>query len=598
MTPALAGDFDLLGRPVTYITWSAQSNDGKPHDSTIFFSASGALTVNIVEQPVNATRLKSEGRTVLRIGSSEQPILREQGDDLRIDWGQLYAVPDSSQQVTDAIADGRRAQLQFTSTGDIPDSDDFQLPRPAGRKMEQSLSWDEPILAFRIALGTVGTVPVHRYILLAYDEIYSVQFLERRLRPYWRRNGARVTDLLDASIRDYESLNAKCEKFDDELMADMKALGGEKYALLTALAYRQSLGAQTLAAGYDGRPLLFPKENSSNGDISTVDVIFPDAPLLLLLNPELAEASVIPVLEYVNTGRWPFPWAPHDLGVYPLADGYTFPPDVSQKSSDGIMPVEETANMIILGDAIAQIRGTAELAEKYWPLFETWAKYLRENGLDPELQLSSDDFAGKIAHSANLSVKAIVGLAAYAQLCDRLGKSQEAAEYREVAKDYASDWARMDADGDHYRLAFDKPGTFSQKYNLIWDRILHLNTFPPGVAEKEIAFYLQHQNAFGFPLDSRADFTKLDWLFWSASLADRRSNFEALIAPAYKFANETPDREPLGDLYFTTTGRRSEFVARSVVGGIYIRALTDETMWNKWAANAQSAPKAVSQAAH
>jgi hypothetical protein len=248
------------------------------------------------------------------------------------------------------------------------------------------------------------------------------------------------------------------------------------------------------------------------------------------------------------------------------------------------MPVEETANMILLADAIAKIDGNATYAEKYWPIFTPWAEYLRDHGLDPEIQLASDDFAGRIGHSANLSVKAIAALGAYAQLCDDLGKKQEGDTYRIIARKDAAQWMQMAADGDHYRLAFDQPGTWSQKYNLIWDQVLGLGVFPPEVAQKEVAFYLKNQNTFGIPLDSRASFTKLDWLFWSASMADSKADFEALIGPPYDFADQTPDRQPLGDLYDTKTGHRRGFEARSVVGGVFIRALTNKAIWDKWAA--------------
>jgi hypothetical protein len=478
------------------------------------------------------------------------------------------------------IAERRAARAGFAASGSIPSSD-LDSPESAG-------DWDGPSLAYRFDLGKVGSAPVSRYVVLAYDEEFTVQYLYRWLRPYWKRKGATMANLLEESLRDYDSLTAKCKQFDEELMADLTQVGGQDYARMASLAYRESFAAQALAADYDSTPLSFPKENSSCGCVSTVDVIYPAAPILLLFNTTLLKASMTPVLTYAETYHWPFRWAPHDLGIYPQANGHDYPANVDLNSVEGHMPVEESANMILMAAAMAKADGNADYAAKYWPLFSTWANYLKEKGLNPEKQIVTDDFTGPLAHNANLSVKAISALAAYARLCEMNGKRDEAAAYRKVAQEYAEQWPHLANDGDHFRLAFDQPGTWSQKYNLVWDKILNLNLFPKDVAQKEIAFYKTKQEVDGLPLDSRAKYTKLDWLLRTATLSENRAGFDALFNPAYKFANQTPDRIPLTDFYDTDTGKHRYFQARSVVGGVFIPMLTDQSMWKKWA---QRAPK-------
>jgi hypothetical protein len=238
--------------------------------------------------------------------------------------------------------------------------------------------------------------------------------------------------------------------------------------------------------------------------------------------------------------------------------------------------------MLILVDALARAEGNAALAERYWPQLTKWAQYLREKGLDPENQLTTDDFAGHVAHNANLSIKAIDALAAYADLAHLLKQESVAADYHSTAKSMAEKWVGMAAEGDHYKLGFESPNTWSQKYNLVWDQILGFNLFPKKVRETELAYYLTKLNTYGLPLDSRADYTKLDWSVWTATLASDPKQFNALLDPIYKWTNETPDRVPLSDWYDTKTGKHISFEARSVVGGVYIKALADPKIVAKW----------------
>jgi hypothetical protein len=569
-TAAFPNDLDALARPVDYLTWNITSTDGRAHAVDLLLDVSPVVAVDTNDQDVTWGRSALPGMQVLRVGSRDQRVLNREGDNLRIDWGYFYlAVPD---QPGATLATVSNALQSFVASGNLAESDDMDMPRePRNRAAHLAV-------AFHVQASPAA--PVSRHVLVAYDDGYSIEYLGRKLRPYWRRDNQTAAAMLTTSEAQYQQLEEKGKHFDAELTSDLTGAGGKDYAWLATLAYRQTFAAHGFAVDVDDTPLLFPKENFSNGCIATVDVLYPSSPFFLFFNPTLLEAQLKPVLEYSALPRWKFPFAPHDLGTYPLANGQVY--GGGELTEENQMPVEESANMLIMMDALGRAQGNQHLAEQYWPQLTKWANFLLTDGLDPANQLSTDDFAGHLAHNANLSIKAIEGIDAYAQMATKLGKMDIAGKYASSAKQMAAQWATMALDGDHYKLAFDKPGTWSQKYNLVWDMLLGMDLFPASVRKTEMAFYLQHLNQYGLPLDNRADYTKLDWEIWTATLTDEPSQFTALMDPIAKWLRETPTRVPLGDWYDTKTGVALHFQARSVVGGVFVKALADKKLTEKW----------------
>jgi len=366
LTPALPDDLDLLSRPLTYVIFEARSTDGRPHQVSLHFDCGAQLAVNTVEQRVTWSRLKIGDLAVLRVGSVEQQVLSRSGDNLRIDWGYFYlAVPPQAGAST--LATTQRTRQLFAESGEWPANDELEPPAQTGR--------NQITLAARFDLGEVGAEPVSRYVLAAYDDLFSIQYFHRNLRPWWRRGGAGADELLTSAARDFPALGERCRRFDEELTAALVKTGGRKYADIAVLAYRQTLAAHKLAADIDGTALYFSKENFSNGCIGTVDVTYPSAPFFLALSPALLKAMLTPVFDYAALPRWPWPYAPHDLGQYPLANGQVY--GGGEKSEERQMPVEESGNMLILTAALARVEGNAEYARRYWPLLTKWAEYLR-----------------------------------------------------------------------------------------------------------------------------------------------------------------------------------------------------------------------------
>lgn len=523
--PLLMDNINLMSRPVGYIHYEIDFTDNKKHTSEISFSLSPNWCLNYPAQPFTTQkRYTNQGMTVLMAGSKDQKILGKKGDDVRIDWGYLYLTSSDSD-----------SKLYI---------DDIQ-----------NLCYKK-----NIKKRNKGSV------IIGYDDIYSIEYFHTPTKGYWTNEG-NIEDVLYMASKQEKEIYKQCEKFDQRLLKQATKSGGNKYSELCAMVYRQVIAAHKLIKSPHENLLFLSKENFSNGSIGTVDITYPSIPIFIYGNLELCKALLNPIYEYCEYNKWNKPFPPHDVGTYPIANGQTYGAD---------MPVEESGNMLILTAAICQNEKSTEYAMKHWKLLKQWADYLVTKGVDLDNQLCTDDFAGHSAHNCNLSIKSIIGIASFGKMALMNNDIETGQKYLNKAKEMATQWEKMANDSTHYRLAFDLPGSWSQKYNLIWDKYLGLNIFSPEVYQKEIAFYLKKMNHFGLPLDSRASYTKADWILWSAALADKEEDFQELISPLYRYATETRSRVPMSDWYETTTGNMVDFQARSVLGAFFMKIIMDK----------------------
>lgn len=528
LAPLFLDDLELVSRPVNYISYKVKSLDGAKHDVKVMLEATPAWAVNAFgnEDTVSET-YSQNGLVYLKSAAVKQDILGKAGDDDRINWGAFYMVASEKNTVASVFENGF---MRFTQ-------DQGKVKASEGRFM------------------------------IGYDDLYSVQYFGENHRPYWNRTGEQtIESQFELADKQYCTLAKKAEDFDCALMAEATEAGGRKYAELCALAYRQAITAHKLVQAKEGFLMFLSKENNSNGSIGTVDVTYPSFPVFFKYNTELAKALMNHIFHYSESGRWTKPFPAHDVGTYPLANGQTYPHD---------MPVEEAGNMLVGAAAVCVYEGSASYAKEHWEVMTTWVDYLCEFGLDPENQLCTDDFAGHFAHNANLSVKAIVGIGCYAKMAEMMGLEELAQKYYSVAKGLAGQWKEMAMDGDHYKLTFDREGTWSQKYNLVWDQLLKLGLFDEDIMDVEIPYYLTRQNIYGLPLDNRSTYSKSDWIIWTATMADSAEQFEAFIDPLWKFYDETVERVPMSDWFYTDKPEYCMFIARSVVGGYFIKMLPE-----------------------
>ena len=562
--PQLIDDLDLLSTPINYVSYRVRSLDKKTHDVQFYMETTPELAINESNQPTVARTLSKNGISYVEAGSIDQPICDRRGDLICADWGYAYLASTNGSGKSVSLGDYYGMKESFVKNGTLATT----KTKWTTRKEE-----DNPAMAYVHNLGSVSNSGKEGFMMLGYDDIYSIEYMYEKRMGYWKHDGkVTIFDAFEKLRDNYQAIMERCRAFDELIYDDAEKAGGKKYAEICSASYRQVISAHKLFTDKEGNLLWFSKENNSNGCVNTVDLTYPSAPLFLVYNPELQKAMMTSIFEYSASGRWNKPFPAHDLGTYPIANGQVY---------GGDMPIEEGGNMVILAAAISKIEGNADYVKKYWDLLTTWTNYLVEYGQDPENQLCTDDFAGHWAHNANLSVKAIMGVAGYSEMAHMLGLYDVAEKYAGIAKKMAVKWEEMANEGDHYRLAFDRENTWSQKYNMIWDKMWNLNLFPNNVIDKEVSYYLTKQNPYGLPLDSRKEYTKSDWIMWIAAMSPDQDTFEQFINPLYKYINETTSRVPISDWHHTDSGKWVGFRARSVIGGYWMQVLMNKVMNNQ-----------------
>ena len=534
-SPLLPDDLLLLSRPVTYLKVAVRSLDGEAHAAEVRIEVSGRICL---DDPHRCPLLHSESKTApelktIRLGGQEQAVLGRSGDGIGIDWGWFYLSVDG------------RAEEGCCKTEGIPG----------------------------IYATTLLRTDAHAdgLFLFAYDDVHSLTYFGKPLDAYWKKGGTGIERAVADAYRDYSTVMERCREFDARMTKEAVCAGGEKYSQLLQLALRQVMAGHKLVLDPAGEILYISKECFSNGCAATTDISYPSVPLFLLYNPELIKGMLRPVFRYAESRAWPYDFAPHDVGTYPILNGQVYSEGTAL---DGQMPVEECGNMLIMATAQAKVAHNAEFAKAHRGVLRQWAEYLLKNGLNPENQLCTDDFAGHLAHNCNLSLKAIMGLMGYALLCEMWGDSAEYMQYRSAAENMAESWLKDAANGDgSYRLAFDRPGSYSMKYNAVWDKVWKTGLFPSAAISNELNSYAEKVNPYGLPLDNRADYTKSDWLVWTASMFDSGKAFADFIEPLWLAYHKSPSRVPMTDWFSTVTSLKIGFQHRTVQGGLWMRML-------------------------
>ena len=325
-TPVFADDLLLCSRPVSYLALRTEALDGNAHALRAELSASEELCLDTARQePVTVETVScGSGIEAVKIGGTTQPILKNAGDDTRIDWGYFYLC------VQNGKAGWRKVKGETFVTA------------------EAALSDGSALFAF------------------AYDDIDSIEYFKKPLKAYWKRSGKTIEEAIADAFAEYPALCAREREFSQTLTRKATEAGGEIYADMLTLAYRQVMAAHKLVEDEQDGLLYISKECLSNGCAATADVSYPSMPMYLLYNPELVNGMLRPILHYAKSADWPFEFAPHDVGCYPQVNGQVY---CAHSDPSHQMPIEECGNMLVMAAAAVTAGAGTELFAENRALF-------------------------------------------------------------------------------------------------------------------------------------------------------------------------------------------------------------------------------------
>ncbi|EMC99870.1 hypothetical protein BAUCODRAFT_63305 [Baudoinia panamericana UAMH 10762] len=572
LSPVTPDDFLRQSMPITYMSVQVHSTDGKQHSVQLYTDVSAEWTSGdrsqVAQWQYGVTGNASAGGIAYH--KFWRQLQREFSEEnQQASWGYWYYATENVQGLTFQSGEDVTVRGQFTSSGKLNNTEDTNY---------RAINDAYPVYSFAVDLGSVGSSVVESVFTLNLAQENSIQFQNangiQSLATYWTTSYSDELSALTFFYNDYSNVASLSTALDNRIDTDSVAKGGADYLTLTSLVVRQAFNA--LAFVTNGTSdFVFLKEISSDGDIQTVDVIFPTIPIILYLNPTLLKMMLDPLYIFQEAGYFTQgTYAAHDLGYFPNAT----------TAGTEVQQVEESGNMLIMTLAYAQRTGDTSYLNQHYGLLTQWTNYLVNDSLIPSNQISTDDFAGSLANQTNLALKGIIGIQAMAVIANMTGHASDRANYSSIAASYISQWQTLgiaqDASPPHTTLAYGMNDTHGLLYNLYADALLQTKLVPVEVYQMQSNFYPTVADPYGVALDTRHNWTKSDWeVFCAAIAAPNTTNL--FISDIANFINETPTNGPVTDLYDAINGDWAEgtghFLDRPVVGGWFALLALNQT---------------------
>ncbi|KAL8280409.1 hypothetical protein RQP46_007057 [Phenoliferia psychrophenolica] len=571
LSPVETVDLTKQSFPFSYLQVSVSSTDHQSHSVQIYTDITGEWTSGSNDLKIDWST-SAAGAVLTHQVQLANPELFSEIDD-HTQYGSAYYSMSSAPGVTYQTGSDVTVRNRFIQSSTLPNTGDTAFRAINDR-------W--PVFAFAHDLGAVPATGSVSAALISVGHVrdpaiqYVVGRSEFEMRSsYFFSDYATVEDGILAFHAAHPTAVATAAALDRKVQTDAEAISSN-YADIVALSVRQFAASTefTVSKGTDGSfnksdVLAFMKEISSDGNVDTIDVLFPSWPAVLYLAPVWGRYLLEPLYRYQASGLYPHKYSIHDLGgSYPNATGHN-------DGGDEPMPVEESGNTLIMTLAYTKATNDLSLIRTYHSLLEQWTEYLISDSEVPESQLSTDDFAGTLVNQTNLAIKGTCGINAMAEIEGLLGNSDRQASYKATVAKYVPqilEYATSSA--NHLELNYGAESSWGLAYNLAADRLLGITTFPNATFQMQTEWYATQGLEYGVPLDSRHSYTKSDWQLWTASTCTDTATRDLFVDGVHRYISAGTSALPFGDWYDAKSGASQSFRARPVVGGHMILLVT------------------------
>jgi hypothetical protein len=507
-SPVAPADYVRQSLPFSYLTVSASPTDGNTHEVQVYSDIDDSWIARFGTAPVNFTYKSTVANNhLLTLTSHVSAPFTQGGEGIKNEmpaWGSaVYCTTQSGQSLEALVGEVYTVRNGFATNGTLIGHSDWVSGGVAG---------------FSHGLGNISSTMNVTFAVGLWQQA-AINYVNNSRTGYFMSSCADVNACCAHAMEDFEAAEAEGRALDAWVSQSTYAVAGANYSSLATLSLRQAFGAIELTIPVDSlntsNVMAFLKEISSDGNVNTVDVIYPMSPVLYVMAPEYLRFLLEPIMQCMAAGYYDHPYAIHDIGpTYPDATCWTG--QWPWPSGPEVMPVEESADLILVAATYQAATGDSAWANRYRSVFQGYADFLIQNGTSPSKQLSSDDGSGALPNQTSLAIKSAVAINAFGKMFNMNNYSEVGLEF---ARTIYEDGLGLASDRAHFTYIEGRDDTWHLEYNFYVDVLLNLSTFPSSAYALQTAYYPNIRGPYGVPLANSSPWSKTDWQIWTAATA-------------------------------------------------------------------------------